>query len=358
MYNYLFGIIPPHFNDWLSYMIKPCSNKFNIELKNKRKIFVLACADYANMGDIAISLAQINFLRDNFTGYLIIPQLISDIYKDMKSLKKILNADDIITIIGGGNCGCMYPGIEFSRLFIINNFPDNLIVSFPQTISVFGGKCNEKTLKEMKKTYNSHKNLILCARERDSYSIYNELFVNKVALIPDIVFYFENYIRLLPQRGKNVILVCKRNDNEKFIRDEFWEKIEIVCNEKYVLEYQDTVLNKIYIDFQTQKLDLKKIFIKFMSANVVITDRLHGMIFSYITMTPCIVLPSLTNKISENYKWISKCNYISYISQIDINMVFTELERLINIKKLITVDIASYFNELKTIIEVAYDNRK
>ena len=49
---------------------------------------------------------------------------------------------------------------------------------------------------------------------------------------------------------------------------------------------------------------------------MVITDRLHCMIFSAITSTPCIVIDNYTNKISGVYKWISNYNYLMLINGI------------------------------------------
>ena len=50
---------------------------------------------------------------------------------------------------------------------------------------------------------------------------------------------------------------------------------------------------------------------KFSKAELVITDRLHGMIFSVITKTPCLVFDNKNHKISETYTaWLKDCNYI------------------------------------------------
>ena len=44
----------------------------------------------------------------------------------------------------------------------------------------------------------------------------------------------------------------------------------------------------------------------FASYDFVITDRLHGMIFSYICGTPCILFDNKTHKISGVYDtWLS-----------------------------------------------------
>lgn len=75
----------------------------------------------------------------------------------MKSLKSIIDPNDIITIVGGGNTGDMYDDIEFCRQFIIKQFPNNKIVCFPQTIdfsetSIGGKKSIRKGSESVRKT--------------------------------------------------------------------------------------------------------------------------------------------------------------------------------------------------------------
>jgi len=49
----------------------------------------------------------------------------------------------------------------------------------------------------------------------------------------------------------------------------------------------------------------------------VITDRLHGMIFAFITGTPAIVLPNNNGKIEHSYDWISECGYICFLRSVE-----------------------------------------
>ena len=56
---------------------------------------------------------------------------------------------------------------------------------------------------------------------------------------------------------------------------------------------------------------------EFMRSKLVITDRLHAMIFAAKTATPCIVLDNNNHKIRETYEWIKKLSYIQYIKSVD-----------------------------------------
>ncbi|KYC62632.1 hypothetical protein B4098_3263 [Heyndrickxia coagulans] len=62
------------------------------------------------------------------------------------------------------------------------------------------------------------------------------------------------------------------------------------------------------------------------SRKLVITDRLHAMIFSIITRTPCLVFGNSYGKAKHSYTdWLSGLNFIQYTDKQDPD----ELEPLI-----------------------------
>ena len=65
---------------------------------------------------------------------------------------------------------------------------------------------------------------------------------------------------------------------------------------------------------------------EFAASELVITDRLHGMIFAAVTETPCIVLNSRSHKIRGCYEWLKKLGYIRFLN--DINHVPDVMEAL------------------------------
>lgn len=122
------------------------------------------------------------------------------------------------------------------------------------------------------------------------------------------------------------------NSVSKDIKLELKEKFE-----KYKL-FKDGVENKIKnISGELREKLLEYKFNEFQTSEIVITDRLHGMIFSVITNTPCIAFASIDHKISESYKWFENLNYIKFCK--DIN----EIQNLI--KELKKIDKPEYNNE-------------
>ena len=52
---------------------------------------------------------------------------------------------------------------------------------------------------------------------------------------------------------------------------------------------------------------------EFKHARLVITDRLHGMIFSAITGTPCVALNNSNGKVGFEYEWLKNLPYIGFV---------------------------------------------
>ncbi|MDA3776081.1 polysaccharide pyruvyl transferase family protein [Streptococcus thermophilus] len=74
------------------------------------------------------------------------------------------------------------------------------------------------------------------------------------------------------------------------------------------------------ISFTERKLSwgFRKIITKFRY-EVVLTDKLHGMIFSYITGTPCIVLANDNHKIEKNIQTLD--NVLTHLKAYLINIL-------------------------------------
>lgn len=295
--------------------------------KERKKIIVALAADYGNLGDVAITYAQTKFLRSNFPDYEIIDFPISKTFSEIKALKKICNPQDIITIVGGGNTGDMYDDIEYCRQFIISKFPKNKIISFPQTVDFSDTINGKKAMQKAIKVYNKHANLLLTAREKSSLNKYEQNFGNNdVMFLPDIVLYLDEQH---PQYERKDLTLCLRSDGEKSIDNSQQNLLIDQLEEKYKIQYYDTHINKTNLSIEERELELNKIWTAFKKSKVVVTDRLHGMIFCAITKTPCVAIDNSNKKISGVYNaWLKDLKYITMLSEFNINETQKEIERL------------------------------
>ena len=96
----------------------------------------------------------------------------------------------------------------------------------------------------------------------------------------------------------------------------------------YEISFIDTTNNKVYKEINEAFGDMFTVLERISKAKVMITDRLHGMIFSYITGTPCIVLPCSGPKIEYSYRFIKNCEYIRFCPSFDIDSIIKELDSL------------------------------
>ena len=318
--------------------------------KNKKKIIYTLVPTHGNMGDQAIALATINYLEENFGDYDIVQIYREETYRYLKAIKKIINKDDVIILHGGGNLGNLYPVEERDRRFIIQHLRKNKIISMTQIMNFSKDSFGKDELNKSRKIYNANENLTIIAREKHSYKLMKENFNSNIILNPDIVFYLNNKIDCNKFERTN-IMTCLRNDKESVLGSNK-EKLITDLKRDYgqVVEF-DTVINKTVIKEEREK-ELNKMFDKFLKAKVVITDRLHGMVFCAITKTPCIVTKSLDHKVTGTYKWIKDLNYIRLVESIEFENIKPIIEELNNIKEKNDINFKEmYFDKLTSTLK-------
>lgn len=191
----------------------------------------------------------------------------------------------------------------------------------PQTIYFNDTQKGKKELEETKQIYNSHKYLTLVARENVSFNMMKKEFPKvNVILTPDIVMYL-NETKVESRRG---VLLAMRRDVEKILTIENMEKIKSEVLKTFDnLVITDTHLGDVQIEDKMREKILEEKLAEFRKAQLVITDRLHGMIFAAITSTPCIALGNYNHKIEASFEWLKNQKYIKFLKNLD------DLERTI-----------------------------
>ncbi|MBR2795582.1 polysaccharide pyruvyl transferase family protein [Candidatus Saccharibacteria bacterium] len=320
-----------------------------IEENDLSKTFVvMLAADYNNLGDVAITYAQKKFLESRFKDYKVIEIPLGDTCRVYFDLKKKITNSTIFTLIGGGNTGDKYELIERLRRFVVRRFKSNAIIGFPQTIDFSDSSSGKHSLAKSMNNYSRCKSLVISARETVSEKKYRQCFSNTVILVPDIVL----SLSFLDNANRNGIMSLFRNDKEKSLNLGFEKKLSRYINDKYgVLDEGDTSLR----DFKKEERydQLFELLKKISSKKLVITDRLHGMIFCYITKTPCIVFSNSNHKIVQTYNdWLCDCNYIILEKKIDFKKVCSDVEKLISLSKRTrnSKRITKYHDDFKDII--------
>jgi len=339
------------------YFGKNHSSQFNV---NTSKVFIMLAGDYGNLGDIAITEAQKQFIQKNLEGYEIIPVYLNNTLKMIKTIKNIIKPNDIITIIGGGNMGDLYEGYENLRRNLIKSFPNNRIISFPQTIDFSTSESGKKSFQKTLNSYNSHTDLHIFARESISFEIMKKSFSNNIVnLVPDIVLSLK--MEKERKEKRDGIVLCLRNDSEvKLDESTRNDMIKLINNKFTNVSFHDTHLgsdgegkHKSFKDLQSAFYNLLD---RFSNSKLVITDRLHGMIFCAITGTPCIVLPNSNHKIKGTYKdWLKDVEYISLIEEINsLDSFLNTVDSLLNINSdsLNIIDLNKHYQSLRDSLNI------
>lgn len=284
------------------------------KINNNKKIFIFGTSIHRNLGDHLITLSETLFLKKKAKGVELceIPTEVYEVYK--KLLIKKINHKDLIIINGGGWMGNLWEKEEYIIEDVVSSFKNNKIIIFPQTIYYDKELSSyNRVLSSSIKTFSAHNNLTICVREQQSYNFAKENYTeNKVLLVPDIALYYYKFTKKYRMvRKPKILKKCLRNDRENTRNDKLIDNIvSSFQNNNYSIEKVDTISKFRVSEFKRKKALTKK-FREFSKCSVVITDRLHGMIFSYLTGTPCIIIENKTKKVSGVYeKWLFKSDLI------------------------------------------------
>lgn len=126
---------------------------------------------------------------------------------------------------------------------------------------------------------------------------------------------------------KESLFFDMRNDVEKKISDSQVQKLFGVLQNYGSVTVTDTVEPTLF-PFEERFVYLDKMLEFFSNSRLVVTDRIHGMIFSYLTSTPCLVFGNYNHKVESEYEWIKDCPNIYFLKSFDIDKINKKLSEL------------------------------
>lgn len=122
---------------------------------------------YSNVGDSLIWQGEEDFLKT-------LPY--KCLYKsgiwDVLRVKKYVKSDTIILCHGGGNFGDIWFNHQLFRKYVLETFPNNQIVIFPQTI----GYRDKNQLEQDTRFFSKYPNVIICVRDKMFFDIVEKFF--------------------------------------------------------------------------------------------------------------------------------------------------------------------------------------
>lgn len=304
------------------------SNVFCSPSKNtKTNAYVFSCPDHGNAGDIAIEKAQ-NYLLEK-AGRKVEIINVREFLKNFSRVKKELSSNDLVCVQGGGSFGGLYRQADIERLMIFKWFGKNKVISFPQTICF----TDNIYIKRYQKVLKKKKNVYLCFREQKSYDEalkYFSFMKERIYLVPDVVFSLKETVKDDKMPRSDFVVVSLRKDKEKGLKNEDELALMDYLNSKSngkvrcLDTYQD-----IKGDINKKDEVLDKVLDVYKTSKIVVTDRLHGMILSYITNTPCVAVSNNNGKVRNEYNsWLSDCNGIKFVSSYNMREIKKAIKQI------------------------------
>lgn len=285
---------------------------------------VIGTPIHDNLGDHLITLSELDYLNGlpKTKEIIEIPTEMFLLYNSI--IREYISPLDIIFVNGGGWMGTLWPGDEYIMQNILYSFKKNLVIVFPQTVYYDPTDENFSTvLSKAKSTWEQAKNAILTVRDEASYQFainYMGLPPSRCMLLPDVALLYKTTSSLHTSKEKKVLL-CLRKDKERLLSANAAVDIERYLRQlDYRFEYTSTLSHKVIPVAKRRNLVNKKIN-EFSATSLVITDRLHGMIFSYLAQTPCIAIDNKSKKVLGVYNaWLSNCEFVYPAKQESISI--------------------------------------
>ena len=247
---------------------------------------------HSNIGDVLIWEGERQFLSK--LPYKCLYKASMYTYKKPK-----VDRNTIVLIHGGGNWGDVWRGSQEFHLKIIQEYPHNRIIVFPQTVH-YDNLCY---LTRDANVASKHPRLTICARDLISYKLLKENYTsNNILLVPDMAFCIPiSYLAQYKQAHQHRDLFLKRSDKElvPFEIDRFtssylvkdWPSMENKSIYSFLLRFftigqRLKVIPSFWVDYFADNVvreNLVKTGVSFLSKHEYIyTTRLHGAILALL----------------------------------------------------------------------------
>jgi glycosyltransferase involved in cell wall biosynthesis/exopolysaccharide biosynthesis predicted pyruvyltransferase EpsI len=295
-------------------------------LDDSDRIFIFGTHFFQNLGDHAQTYCIIKWCSKYYPEHKVFtlnsaPDDNFDLYPILFAIREKLKPRDMIFVQGGCRLTDNYNNELAICKAVINVFHDKAVTLFPQSILFH----DQNNFDDTAKAFAKHPNIFIMLRDPISYTKAVEKFQNAVsAAVPDIVhsligtYYFDN------KDERKGIMLCKRPDDKeaKITGDEISAVIPAIRAEFGGVDISDTDIDASSEQITAYtKFYLDEFIKKFAGYKAVITDRLHGLIFSLIANTPVIVLPTEGNKVKNALAWYKESldfkDYVHYCDNLD-----------------------------------------
>ena len=298
---------------WAKFKFSRNDKYIKLKKNKENKIFLMDTPNHGNLGDQAIAIAELQHLQHFYPAKNIFEFTHLECTYNLNQIKHFFRKNDVLIIHGGGFIGSIWKKEHKVLIKILKKFNKFKIVIYPQTVFF---KPEDFHLQQVfLKIVNHCKHLTICVRDRKSYDflLKNKVFCN-LLFVPDIVLSMKyNH----DNKNRKKVLLCFRKDLERV--SSYKNVVNILDKANIIYDFTDTVIEHNVTE-KDRKKEVEYKLSQFSSYQLVICDRLHALIFSTITSTPCIAFDNISKKISGVFEWIKKIDFITCINEDEFSL--------------------------------------
>lgn len=284
--------------------------------RGRGNILIFLTPEHGNIGDSAIIIAEKEFFRKYFPGRTVV-EIPQGLDRPVAARLGAVHGDDsVITVPGGGFLGNLWLPANYVQKNYLENFPDRRIVLFPNTIFFEEKDGWRREIAETRAAYRAHPNLHVFIRDKSIDFLKKEILGEdspRAHGAPDIVLSLD---RSAPKFERAGVLLCFRADKEKVLPDAAVAELEARLRERGERASRTDTVVPYGVPAEVREFEVERKFDEFRRARLVITDRLHGMIFAAITGTPCIALNNSSGKVEGVWSlWLRHLDYVKFVRE-------------------------------------------
>jgi len=302
------------------------------ELAEKKKLFFVGTPEHGNISDHAIAISSLKFFEDYFPEYYVIEYTTGEMQAYFPFIDSVLNDQDVIFLCGGGNLGNTYLTEEEPRRSIIKRYKNNRKTILPQSIYFTDDEAGKNELQKSVDAYNDP-NLLVIARGEKSYDFIKSNFIGcNHYLAPDMFLYYSKFMDSKPS-GEDVLVILRTESECCIDRDKVLDILDS-CSLQYRISdlNYDNPQQSLHLNIKKEEREyyFQNKIKEIEHSKLVITDRLHGILFAVAMRVPCIALKSADHKNEEIVKWFSGGGCV-YLGE-NIKELPNIIEKLLHVK--------------------------
>ena len=309
---------------------------------SRQRILMLVAPEYLNFGDLAIAASERSMLAELNYYIVEVPSATHEYWPE--TVFASIRSDDVLLFTGGGYMGSLWPDFQRYVNEILERFPNNRIIFAPQTVYFGESVQAEHRFIEL---LGHCADVTFLARDSGTFSWISayQLPTVRSILVPDAVICGANWSYEGKRSG---LLKCFRDDQESVLSSCNTDIAKLVANNlRLQINEASTMIRHVMAPLWMRDVLLSYRLSSFKHAELVITDRLHAMVFAALSNTPVVALDNVSKKVSGAYCWLKDLEYVRVAS--DYSEVESLAESVYCIPKKARADMLSaWSNEVQT----------